>query len=141
MGMLRGMIAAELILDKTLGPERVRIPDPASLKWYEKLPGVYKPVQLATGQSQEVPLDFPTFFVSFFRRDPTSIYPFSPFVAAINTIAARQQVVNDLYRIMQLTGYPRIDVKVLEEVITKSAPPERAGRPGAAEGLARRPPR
>lgn len=122
MGMLRGMVASELILDKTLGPERVRIPDPASLKWYEKKPGEYKPVQLVTGQSKEVSLDIPTFFVSFFRRDPTSIYPYSPFVAAINTIAARQQVVNDLYRIMQLTGYPRIDVKVLEEVVMKAAP-------------------
>ena len=104
MGMLRGMISSELVLDKSLLPERVRIVDPASLKWYEKKPGEYKPVQVIPGSSDELSLDFPTFFTSFFRRDPTTIYPYSPFVSAINTIAARQQVVNGLYRIMQLTG-------------------------------------
>ena len=33
-----------------------------------------------------------------------------------------QQVINDLYRIMQITGYPRMDVKILEEVLLKNAP-------------------
>lgn len=124
MAMMRGMISAELVLDKQLQPERIRISDSITLKWYEQVAGDYKPVQLAIGQSQEVSLDYPTYFVSFFRRDPTSIYSYSPFVAAINTIAARQQIINDLYRIMQLTGFPRIDVKVLEEVVTNSAPPD-----------------
>ena len=43
-------------------------------------------------------------------------------MAAINTIAARQQVINDLYRIMKITGFPRVDVTILEEVVTKAAP-------------------
>jgi hypothetical protein len=124
MGMLRGVITAELVLDKSLAPERVRIVDAASLKWYEKKPGEYKPVQVTPGSSEEVSLDQPTFFASFFRRDPTAIYAHSPFVAAINTIAARQQVINDLYRIMQITGFPRLHVKVLEEVVKNAAPPD-----------------
>ena len=39
-------------------------------------------------------------------------------------MAARQQVINDLYRIMQITGFPRISITVLEEVMAKNAPPE-----------------
>lgn len=122
VALMRGAASAELVLDKTLAPDTLRIIDPSSLKWYEKKPNEYKPVQLTSGSSVEVSLDFPTFFISYFRRDPTSIYAYSPFVAAINTIAARQQVVNDLYRIMKITGFPRMDITILEEVVTKAAP-------------------
>lgn len=122
MALLRGAATAELVLDKTLAPDNVRIIDGMSLKWYEKKPGEYKPVQVQSGSSTEISLDIPTFFISFFRRDPTSIYAYSPFVAAINTIAARQQVINDLYRIMKITGFPRMDITILEEVLQKAAP-------------------
>ena len=122
MCLLRGACATELVLDKLMGPAELRTVDMGSIQWYEKEPGKYSPVQKAAGGGKDISLDIPTFFVSFFRRDPTSIYTNSPFVSAINTIAARQQVVNDLYRIMQLTGYPRMEVKVLEEVVMKNAP-------------------
>lgn len=122
MCLLRGGIGAELILDKQMFPDRIRNVDLASIEWYEKKPGEYKPVQKIAGSNEEINLDIPTFFVSHFRKDPTSIYGHSSFVSSINTIAARQQVINDLYRIMRLTGFPRMDVKVVEEVLTKSAP-------------------
>lgn len=125
MILLRGAIGTELILDKTLAPTDLRMVDMSSIRWYEKKPGEYKPVQEiqgGAGGSNEVNLDIPTFFVSFYRRDPTTIYTYSPFVSAINTIAARQQVINDLYRIMQKTGYPRMDVTVVEEVLLKNLP-------------------
>jgi hypothetical protein len=122
MLLLRGGIGGELVLNKQLAPDEIRNVDMASVQWYEKQPGVYKPIQKKPGVDKEISLDIPTFFVSFFRRDPTSIYPKSNFVAAINTIAARQQVINDLYRIMQKTGYPRLDIKVVEEVLMKNAP-------------------
>jgi hypothetical protein len=65
----------------------------------------------------------PTFFTARFNQNPSDIYSYSPFVAAINTIATRIQVINELYRITQVVGYPRMDVTVLEEVLLKSAPP------------------
>ena len=61
-------------------------------------------------------------FVAWYRKSPIEAYGHSPFVSAINTMAARQQVINDLYRIMQVTGFPRIAIKVLEEVLVKNAP-------------------
>lgn len=125
MCLLRGVIGTELILTKQLAPDQIRIVDMASVEWYEKTSGVYKPSQKVQGGasgSNEISLDIPQFFVSFFRRDPTNIYAYSTFVSSINTIAARQQVINDLYRIMQKTGYPRLDIKIVEEVLLKNAP-------------------
>ena len=122
MALLRGGVAAELIVDKKLAPSEIRQIDMATLEWFEREPGKYIPQQDPPGADKKILLDFPSIFVSFYHRDPTTIYSTSSFVSAINTISARQQVVNDLYRIMQLTGYPRMTVEVLEEVLMKSAP-------------------
>lgn len=122
MILLRGGVSAELVLDKTLLPTEIRQVDLATIEWFEKLPGKFTPQQTPAGSSTKILLDIPTFFVSFFRRDPTSIYTTSPFVSSINTVAARQQVINDLYRIMQLTGFPRLEITVMEEVLRKNAP-------------------
>lgn len=123
MGLLRGGIGCELILNDKLMPSDLQQIDLVSVEWYEKKPGQYKPVQKQAGIQGEINLDIPTFFVSYFKQDPTSIYAYSPFVSAVNTIASRQQVINDLYRIMQKTGYPRMDVKIVEEVLMKNCPP------------------
>ncbi|WP_419902116.1 hypothetical protein [Kiloniella sp.] len=122
MVLLRGGIGSELVLDKTLVPSEIRHIDLKTIQWYEQTPGQYTPVQLPPGSNDEIDLNIPTFFVSFYRRDPTKIYSYSPFVSVINTVAARQQVINDLYRIMQITGFPRMDVTVTEEVLRRNAP-------------------
>lgn len=124
MVLMRGCIATELVVDKTFLPVEFRLVDSKSLKWKEPVPGQYKPSQVATGVAEPIDLDIPTFFMTFYRKDPTGIFSYSPFVSVINTVAARTQIVNDLYRIMQISGYPRIHIKVLEEVIRNSAPPE-----------------
>jgi hypothetical protein len=123
MLLLRGACGAELVMDKGLVPTEFRLVDPVSIRWYERKPGERKPVQVISGQTGETSLDIPTFFYTDFRGSPVSAYPVPPFISAINTITSRQRVINDLYRIMAATGYPRLDVKVLEEVLTKNAPP------------------
>jgi len=122
MVLLRGAVGTELVLDKFLIPNRLNNIDMATIKWQEKEAGAYVPVQSAPASGRDIDMDIPTFFTAFFRQDPTSIYPEGTFVSAINTIAARQQVINDLYRIMQITGYPRMDLSVLEETLVKNAP-------------------
>ncbi len=121
MILLRGMLAAEAVITKEGIFNEIRQVDPVTLEWYERTNGVRTPVQSISGT--EIDLNVPTFFVSYFRQDPTTLYPNSPFVSAINTIAARQQVINDLYRIMQVTGYPRMEITVLEDILVKHAPP------------------
>ena len=122
MLLLRGMLAAEAIITKDGIFNEIRMIDPITMQWYELTNGLPTPKQIISG-TPDIDLNYPSFFVSYFRQDPTSLYPNSPFVSAINTIAARQQVINDLYRIMQVTGYPRMELKVLEEVLIKNAPP------------------
>jgi hypothetical protein len=120
--LLRGMVSAELVFDKTMIPAELRLSDPASLTWKETKAGVFGPVQKPRGANVEIDLNIPTFFVSRFHQNPTDVYSFSPFVSSINTIAARQEVINELYRIMRVVGYPRLDFEVLEEVIMTNAP-------------------
>ena len=121
MLLMRGSIGAELVFDKFLVPSEIKHVDTASLRWTEKKPNVFKPTQ-EQQDGDPINLDIPSFFYDDYRQDPTEVYSRSPFTAAVNTIAARQQVINDLYRIMQRTGYPRIDIEVAEEVLLKSVP-------------------
>src|SRR3546814_14292574 len=111
------MVAAERVLDKAVVPSELRLIDPISLEGREAKPGVYRPIQKPAGANTEIDLNIPTFFTSRFHQNPTSIYTFSTFVSAINTITARTTVINELYRIMRIVGYPRMDVTVLQEVI------------------------
>lgn len=121
-GLVRGMLAGEVVVDKSLLPSEFRLVDPKTLEFTEKAPGVYFPEQIPPGASNRINLDIPSFFVTTYRQDPTTIYPTSPFTAAINTIAARQAIINTLYRIMEITGFPRMEAKVLEETLKKNAP-------------------
>jgi hypothetical protein len=120
--LLRGMTASELVFDKQMVPSELRLVDPGSLIWNESQPGVYSPVQKPKSAQTQIDLNIPTFFTSRFHQNPTDIFTFSPFVSAINTIAARTEVINELYRIMRVVGYPRLDFEVLEEVLVQNAP-------------------
>ena len=103
MVLLRGQVCAELVFNKFLLPASVRNVDAATVEWFETAPGVYKPQQRPAGSSTPISLDIPNFFVKNYRQNPTGIYAQSMFVSSINTVAARQQVINDLYRIVQKT--------------------------------------
>lgn len=121
--LLTGGIGGELVFDKFLVPSRINHVNLNEMKWYEPLPGIYKPEQWPTlDQSNHISLDIANFFVKYYRQNPFEIYSQSNFVSCINTIASRQQVINDLYRIMQKIGYPRLEVSVVEEVLRKNAP-------------------
>lgn len=122
MILLRGGCAGELVFDKGMIPADIRVVDLGQIEWKQPKAGLYKPQQRTPGYPQPIDLDIPTFFVSFFRRDPSEIYTNSTFVAAINTIAARAAIINELYRILQVTGYPRIDIEVAEAVVMNAAP-------------------
>lgn len=135
MVLLRGMVAAELVLDKTYIPSELRLVDAATLEWHQKQNGQYAPIQKPAGSNDQIDLNIPTFFTSTFNQSPLDVYTHSPFVAAINTIASRQQVINELYRIMKIVGYPRVDVQVLEDVLVANAPPAIRSNPTQIRGF------
>jgi len=120
--MLRGAIGCELVYDKAMEPYELRNVDMASIEWEETKPGQYVPLQKVTGSQDLINLNIPTFFSTSFHQNPSSVYSYSMFVSSINTIAARTQVIEELYNIMRMTGYPRIDVTVLESVLMANAP-------------------
>ena len=123
MVLLRGAVGIELVLDKNKLPTRFNQIDMSTVEWAEQEAGRFLPLQRPKSGGDLIDLSkLPTFFTSFFHQDPTAIYAEGPFVSAINTISARQQVINDLYRIMQVTGFPRISITVVEEVLLKNAP-------------------
>lgn len=122
MLLLRGAIGGELVLDKALIPSYVQQVDMSTIEWFEPAPGQFKPQQKSKATGELISLDIPNFFVAYHRRDPTAVSPISDFVSAINTIAARTQVINDLYRIMRITGFPRMTIEVMEDVLLANAP-------------------
>lgn len=121
MLLARGGIGCETVFGDQLELTELRNIDMASIRWQEKEPGKMVPWQ-DQGGGDPIKMDIPSFFVAWYRKSPVEAYGHSPFISAINTMAARQQVINDLYRIMQVTGFPRIAIKVLEEVLVKNAP-------------------
>lgn len=131
--LLRGAVGFELVLDKTYAPDRLRLVDMATIEWNEAKPGEYKPYQKPAGGGDLIKLDIPTFFTSAFHQNPTDIYAYSPFVSVINTVAARTSIINELYRIMQVTGYPRLDVTVMEDLIMQHAPANLRNDPEARQ--------
>lgn len=120
--LLRGMVGGELVLDKAYLPAEIRLIDTSTIVWNEKTMGQVTPKQKPVGANDLIDLNIPTFFTSKYHQNPNSMYTYSPFVSAINTVAARQDIINELYRIMQVVGYPRLDVSVLEEVILANVP-------------------
>ena len=121
MLLMRGAIGVELVYDKAAQPCELRNVDMNTIRFVENKVGVYKPFQ-TTENVEDLSLDIPTFFTERFKQDPTDVYNYSYFSSAINTIAARSVVINDLYRIMTMTGYPRITLEVMEEILKKRAP-------------------
>lgn len=121
MLLARGGIGCETVFGDQLELTELRQVDMGSIRWQEKEPGKMIPWQ-DQGGGDPIKMDIPTFFIAWYRKPPTEAYGHSPFISAINTMAARQQVINDLYRIMQVTGFPRITIKVLEEVLVRNAP-------------------
>jgi len=122
MTLLRGGTAMELVLDKTYIPSELRQIDLQTIEWNQTEPGKFKPVQKPAGSNDKIDMDIPTFFTSTFHQSPLDVYTYSPFVSAINTIASRQLVINELYRIMKIVGYPRVDIQIMEETLANSAP-------------------
>ena len=116
----RGSIAGELVLDKNFGITDMQMVDTNTLTWYSPKPNKRVPSQKSG--NKEIKIDIPQFFYTSLRQDPSKAYSKSFFISVINTVYSRLQMINDLYDLMKITGYPRLDIKIVEEVIVKSMP-------------------
>ncbi|MFW5891735.1 MAG: hypothetical protein ACOCUI_05900, partial [bacterium] len=71
-----------------------------------------------------VPLDIPSFIYEGLDEYGDNPYGRAPFQAVISTIFFQLQVLQDLRAVVHSQGYPRIDIKVLEETLMNNAPPQ-----------------
>ena len=78
MLLVRGGLAVEAVVGKQLEPQELRIIDPKDITWTEVKLGDPTPLQTVSGQP-DVDLNVPNVFFSYFRRDPTTVYPRSFF--------------------------------------------------------------
>jgi hypothetical protein len=115
--LLRGAIAAEAVVNDIQVLGEVAIVDPIRV--------LFKPdhTPFMKSGNKEVSLDIPTFFWEVLDPDPETPYENPPFLAAINAVMFRIAVMEDLQRVVKRIAYPRISIKVLEEVLIKNAPP------------------
>lgn len=114
----RGAAAAEVVMFPGLDDVAFIAPvDPATIEFYFENDR-FVPYQDEGGIS----LDIPTLFYQ--PLDPRIDDPYgrSPLLGAVNIIMFQLQVLNDIKAVVHNQGYPRFDIKVLEEVLLKRMP-------------------
>lgn len=116
-----GALAAELVLDKARLPARIQPISTKNVKFYPDK-GLLKPVQMVG--SEEIDLDYPTFFYCALDQDLLDAYPSSMMEPAIKAVIFAEDFIADLQRVAKRAVHPRLYIKLVEESIRKYMPPE-----------------
>lgn len=119
--LMLGSCAVELLLSKARLPDAMQPISTEKIKF--KYDGKRKVPYQVVG-SDDLPLDFATFFYVALDQDLTIPGSDSPVQAAIQPILAQQIFMNDLRRVAQRAVHPRIKVKIIEEMWRKTLPYE-----------------
>lgn len=114
--IVRGETSMEMVLTEDLNDVAFLAPvDPNSITW-RVVDGRLVPFQITT------PLDVPTFFFEGLDEGIDSPYGRSPILPAIQMIMFQLQVLQDLKQVIHNQGYPRFDIKVVEQVLLNRMP-------------------
>ena len=107
-----GSMALELVLDKTLMPNRLQpiSTSPSQLSFARDKSNYVYPVQKVG--DKEVNLDVPTFFYEALDQDLLTAYSNSPMEAALSATMADAEFNNDVRRVIKRALHPRLDVTV-----------------------------
>lgn len=124
---LYGAVGLEVVLNQYKFPTDFVLVKNKHVEWRYKA-GKFEPFQKKQGGG-EINLAIPTFFFQTLDRDPDEATAESPMLPAIQAIVFKQSVVADIQRVLKRTGYPRLKVTVLEEVLRKNAPIDVRGDP------------
>lgn len=130
--LLSGACGGELVLDDLRLPQQFKPVSTKTLKFKtgkKRVGTTYKIVPTQKVGSEEVPLDFPTFFYAALDQDPESAYAFSPLEPALNSTPQYSELLEDVRRVVRRSGHSRLSIKLLTEQIMKAAPPEVKGDP------------
>ncbi len=116
---MQGSIGLEVVLDIFKLPTKYVTVPSKEIKWKKKN-GSFTPYQEAMGK--ETSLEIPTFFFINTDRRPDQAVADSPLLSAIQAVTFKQNVINDIQRVVRRAGYPRHRVTILEDVLRKNAP-------------------
>jgi hypothetical protein len=116
--VIRGAAAMEMVMTPGMDDCYFFSPvDPATVDF--KFEGDrYIPSQ----NMQRISLDIPTFFYSGLDERIDDPYGRGPLLAALNMIMFQLQILNDIKAVVHNQGYPRFDIKIVEEVLLKRMP-------------------
>jgi len=116
----RGAAALEVVLTPDYNDVAFFAPvDPATIEFkYEN--GRFVPYQ---GQGRTaISLDIPTFFYEGLDERIDDPYGRSPIISALSMVLFQLQVLNDIKAVVHNQGYPRFDIKIIEEVLLNRMP-------------------
>jgi len=120
---IEGSCAMELVLDKSLMPERLRPISTSQITFVDD--GSTKaPYPIQTVGGVEINLDFPTFFYEALDQDLLQAYSDSPMEGAVQATLADAEFSNDVRRIIKRSLHPRLTATIDGQEYLKTLPPE-----------------
>lgn len=116
--VLRGAGAVELVLTPGYDDVSFIAPvDPSTISFMFENER-YVPYQ----DEESISLDIPTFLYEALDEKIDDPYGRSPFLSSLNMIMFQMQILKDIKAVVHNQGYPRFDIKVLEDVLLKRMP-------------------
>lgn len=131
-----GACSFELVLDKARLPRTLSPVSVLQIQFREDDRWL-APVQRVG--SEEIDLDYPTFFYSSLDQDLLEAYADSPLEPAIQAVLADHQFFDDLQRLVRRALHPRLDVDIDYEKFVRTIPPDvladQEGRKAYVDGV------
>lgn len=112
----------ELVLDKSLMPDRLQVVNYDSLTWVSSGDGLRYPKQ--TGNDGEIELNIPNFFVGELHRSAAFAYTTPMLEPAINDSFFFREFIEDMRRTVRRAANPRLVAKLITDKIVAACPLE-----------------
>lgn len=127
---VKGAAAGEVALTNNFKPNYLAAVDPETI-WFKQAGGELIPWQMqpfgnmkrGTWEGNYKKLDIPSFFYQPLDARLNDVYGVCPILPALQIIFFQLEILQDLQAVVHKAGYPRITVKLLEEILIKNAPP------------------
>lgn len=105
--MIAGGLAMEMVLNKDQLPDRFQIIDYSTLRMESRGDGTSFPTQPNPSGGEAIKLNIPNFFVSELMRDADRVYGDSLLEAAANMSIYFNEFIEDVRRVVHVSGHPR----------------------------------
>lgn len=126
-----GGCGAELVLDKTFGPERLVPIGYSTIEWYADGNGGRYPTQ----EGGDIDLNIPTAFIGEHNRNPDEAYSVSLLRPGLSHTINFNNFLEDMHRALNRTGHSRLIATIVAEKIKSAATDEEKANPAKMGAL------